>query len=121
MLKYTPKRSKIHFLQKHLEEHFPQPRQKGMCNIIFTSKETCPHLKFCILFYRIYRKLGRLILHVYVCICILKFKIKSRYNVFYGVVKYTCRLRRYNYTHDQLNTRHLHIIFRNFLREERKI
>ena len=28
------------------------------------------------------------------------FKIISK------VVKYTCRLRRYNYTHDQLNTRH---------------
>ena len=40
------------------------------------------------------------------------FKIMSK------VVKYTCRLRRYNYTHDQLNrsTRHFISIFRNFLR-----
>ena len=30
------------------------------------------------------------------------------------VVKYTCRLRRYNYTHDQLNTRHFNIIFYKF-------
>ena len=30
----------------------------GVCNEIFTTKETCPppHLKLCILFYRIYRK-----------------------------------------------------------------
>ena len=30
------------------------------------------------------------------------------------VVKYTCRLRRYNYTHNQLNTRYFSIIFKNF-------
>ena len=29
----------------------------------------------------------------------------------FNVVKYTCRLRRYKYTHDQLNTRHFNIIF----------
>ena len=23
-------------------EHFPQPPQKGVCNEIFTTKETCP-------------------------------------------------------------------------------
>ena len=33
------------------------------------------------------------------------FKIISK------VVKYTCRLRRYNYTHDQLNTRHYIMIY----------
>ena len=33
------------------------------------------------------------------------FKIISK------VVKYTCRLRRYNYTHDQLNTKHYIITF----------
>ena len=33
------------------------------------------------------------------------FKIMSK------VVKYTCMLRRYNYTQDQLNTRHFIIIF----------
>ena len=36
------------------------------------------------------------------------FKIISK------VVKYTCRLRRYNYTHDQLNTRHYIRIFLGF-------
>ena len=36
------------------------------------------------------------------------FKIMSK------VVKYTCRLRRYNHTHDQLNTRHFNIIFQEF-------
>ena len=36
------------------------------------------------------------------------FKIMSK------VVKYTCRLRRYNYTHDQLNTRHFIIIVLDF-------
>ena len=33
------------------------------------------------------------------------FKIMSK------VVKYTCRLRRYNYPHNQFNTRHFNIIF----------
>ena len=36
------------------------------------------------------------------------FKIMSK------VVKYTCGLRRYNYTHNQFNARHFSIIFRNF-------
>ena len=36
------------------------------------------------------------------------FKIMSK------VIKYTCRIRRYNYTHNQLNTRHINIM--NFLR-----
>ena len=36
------------------------------------------------------------------------FKIMSK------VAKYTCRLHRYNYTHNQLNTRHFNIIFYEF-------
>ena len=32
------------------------------------------------------------------------------------VVKYTCRLRRYNYTHNHFNTRHLKKKIRIFLR-----
>ena len=40
-------------------EHFPQYPQKGVCNEIFPTKETCPPpLKFCILFYMIYMKGG---------------------------------------------------------------
>ena len=38
----------------------------------------------------------------------IHFKIMSK------VVNYTCRLRRYNYTHNQLSARHFSIIFRNF-------
>ena len=38
----------------------------------------------------------------------IHFKIMSK------IVKYKCRLRRYNYTHKQLNARHFSIIFRNF-------
>ena len=38
----------------------------------------------------------------------MRFKIMSK------VVKYTCRLRLYNYPHDQLNTRHFIIIFGYF-------
>ena len=50
---------------------------------------------------------------MFVSIC---FKIMSK------VVKYTCMLRRYNYTQDQLNTRHFIIIFLGFfLRGGRKI
>ena len=30
------------YLKKNLEEHFPQPPQKGVCSEIFTTKETCP-------------------------------------------------------------------------------
>ena len=46
-------------------EHFPQYPQKGVCNEIFPTKETCPPpLKFCILFYKFYMK-GGLILHVF--------------------------------------------------------
>ena len=44
--------------KKNSKEHFPQPPQKGVCNEIFTTKDMSPHLKFCILFYRIYRKGG---------------------------------------------------------------
>ena len=36
------------------------------------------------------------------------------------VIKYTCRLCRYNYTHVQLNTRHFNIIFRIFFWGGRK-
>ena len=42
----------------------------------------------------------------FTCTCVyMYFKIMS------NVAKYTCKLRRYNYTHDQLNTRHFNIIF----------
>ena len=61
-----------------------------------------PDLKFCILFYRCYMKGGGGRFYMFVSTC---FKIISK------VVKYTCRLRRYNYTHDQLNTRHYIMIF----------
>ena len=37
--------------------------------------------------------------------------VSMYFKIMSNVVKYTCRLRRYNYTHDQLNTRHLNIIF----------
>ena len=46
-----------------------------------------------------------LILHACQYMC---FKIMPK------VVKYTCKLRRYNYTHDHLNTRHFVIIFLEF-------
>ena len=36
------------------------------------------------------------------------FKIMSK------VVNFTCRLRRYNYTHDQFNTKHFTIMFYEF-------
>ena len=49
----------------------------------------------------IYMKEG-LILHACQYMC---FKIMTK------VVKYTCRLRRYTYTHDQLNTRHFIVSF----------
>ena len=45
---------------------------------------------------------GGVILHACQYMC---FKIMSK------VVKYTCTLRLYIYTHDQLNTRHFIIIF----------
>ena len=81
-----------------------KPPQKGECNEIFTTKETyVPHLKFCILFYRVYRKGGWFYMYVS-----MYFKIMSK------VVKYTCRIRRYNYTHNQLNTRYYFLGF--FLR-----
>ena len=41
-----------------------------------------------------------------VSVCILEIMSK--------VVKHACRLRRYKYTHDQLNTRHFNIIFWEF-------
>ena len=42
------------FFKIFLKEHFPQSSQKGVCNKIFTTKETYPHvLKFFILFYRL--------------------------------------------------------------------
>ena len=63
-------------------------------------KKHPPHLKLCILFYRIYKKGVRFYMYVSI-----HFKIMSK------VVKYTCRLRRYNYAHNQLNTRHFSIIF----------
>ena len=47
---------------------------------------------------------GGLILHV--CQYVFQNHLKSR--------KYTCWLRRYNYTHDQLNTRHYIMIFLGF-------
>ena len=36
------------------------------------------------------------------------------FKIMLKVLKYTCRLRRYYYTHDQLNTRNFNIIFVNF-------
>ena len=46
-------------------EHFPQPPQKGMCNEISTTRETCPHFKsICKLFYGIYRKGGWFCMYV---------------------------------------------------------
>ena len=83
-------------------EHFPQHPQKGVCNEIFTTKETCPptlNFVYCFTGF-IWRGEGWFYMFVSMC-----FKILSK------VVKYTCRLRRYNYTHDQLNTRHYVIIF----------
>ena len=72
---------------------------------MFTTKETCLHsLNFVYCFTGC---TGRgLIIHV----CSMCFKIMSKV----VRLKYTCRLRRYNYTYDKLNTRHFIIIF--FLR-----
>ena len=41
----------------------------------------------------------------FTCVSVCISKIMSK------VVKYSCRLRRHKYTHDQLNTRHFNIIF----------
>ena len=41
----------------------------------------------------------------FTCMSAMCFKIMSK------VVKYTCKLCRYNYTHNQFNTRHFNIIF----------
>ena len=32
----------LSFFKHFLKEYFPQPRQKGVCNEICTTKETCP-------------------------------------------------------------------------------
>ena len=37
--------------------------------------------------------------------------VSKCFEIMSKVVKYTCRLRRFNYTHDQLNTKHYIIIF----------
>ena len=64
-------------------------------------------LKFCILCYRIYAD--------FTCMSGYVFQnhAKSR--------KYTCRVRRYDYTHYQLNTRHFNIIFLGIFIRGRKI
>ena len=90
-------------------EHFPQHPQKGVCNEIFITKETCPPtLNFVYCFTGFIWRGGGLI-YMFVSMC---FKIISK------VVKYTCRLRRYNYTHDHLNTRHCYYydFFRKFFK-----
>ena len=73
--------------------------RKGYAMKFSQRKKHVPDLKFCVLFYRIYMKGGGLILHV--CQYVFQNHLKSR-----KIYMYTCRLRRYNYTHDQLNTRH---------------
>ena len=45
------------FFKINFKGTFPTTPTERVCNEMFTTKETCPpHLKLCILFYRIYRK-----------------------------------------------------------------
>ena len=56
-------------------EHFPQHSQKGVCNKIFTPKETCPStLNLYIVLQHLYE--GWLILHV--CQYVFQNHFKSR-------------------------------------------
>ena len=43
--------------------------------------------------------------------CCLYLYVSMRFKIMSKVVKYTCRLRQYDYPHDQLNTRHFIIVF----------
>ena len=58
------------------KEHFPQPPQKECAMKFSPLKKHAPHLKLCILFYRIYRKRPGLILHV--CQYSFQNHVKSR-------------------------------------------
>ena len=74
-----------------LKKFSKDPHRKE-CAITFSQlKKHVPHLKFCILFYRIYRKGGWFYMYV-----------SMYFEIMLKVVKYICRLRRYNYTHNQL-------------------
>ena len=42
--------------KRNSKEHFPQPSQKECAMKFSPIKKHAPHLKLCILFYRIYKK-----------------------------------------------------------------
>ena len=102
-MKYTPKRSKTFFFSNFLRTNISHnPHKKESAMKFSQLKIHVPHLKFCILLYRIYRNYRRA---NFTCmsVCTMYFKIMSK------VAKYTRLATRYNYTHD-------HFISISFLR-----